>query len=304
MDRPPTTVPEYPINGRKYRCPFADLLRPPTHEEEQALAADIAANGVITPLVATEDDEILDGVTRLRIAIALGLTQVPVRVVPGLTAPQKRAMALNLNLLRRHLSRKERRELIAAELKADPARSNAAVATVAGASDKTVAAVRQELESTSEIPRLEATVGQDGRQRKSHPPRKAAASAKAVAKSGPGGPMPKGPAAETPASPRGSEAAAAATCSSYQPHLFDAAPEADLPPEPAPPPVAPPRQQSGWVRDLRDYEQRCAGLTRELGRLSRAAVPKRSPAEVRDVAGRLRRVVDELDRMAAALPSA
>lgn len=225
-------------------------------------------------------------------------------MVRGLTATQKRAMALNLNLLRRHLSRNEQRKLIAAELKADPARSNATVATVTAASDKTVASVRQELEATSEIPRLEATVGKDGRQRKSHQPRKAAASAKVVTASEPAGPVPKGPAADTPASPRGPEVATPTTCSSYQPRLFDAAPEADLPPEPAPPPAAPPRKRSTWVPDLRSFAHRCEGVARVLGSLSRAAPPKRSPAAIRDAAGLLRRLLDELDRMAADLPPA
>jgi hypothetical protein len=55
--------------------------------------------------------------------------------------------------------------VIAALLKASPAKSNRQVAEQAKADHKTVGAVRQELESTGEIPQLERTKGKDGKKR-------------------------------------------------------------------------------------------------------------------------------------------
>src|SRR5262249_49809216 len=65
------------------------------------------------------------------------------------------------------LTAEQKRELIAKLLKAKPEASNATVAKQTKADDKTVAKVRRKLESTSEIPKLEKTVGADGKERKS-----------------------------------------------------------------------------------------------------------------------------------------
>src|SRR6516225_11111327 len=72
---------------------------------------------------------------------------------------------LPANLHRRHLTSEQKRELIAKVLKAKPEASNATVAKQVKADDKTVAKVRRKLESTSEIPKLEKTVGKDGKAR-------------------------------------------------------------------------------------------------------------------------------------------
>ena len=72
---------------------------------------------------------------------------------------------LSANLHRRHLTSEQKRELIAKVLKAKPETSNAAVAKQTKTTDKTVAKVRRKLESTSEIPKLEKTVGKDGKAR-------------------------------------------------------------------------------------------------------------------------------------------
>src|SRR5215472_12148635 len=72
---------------------------------------------------------------------------------------------LSANLHRRHLTSEQKRELIAEVLKAKPEASNATVAKQTKTTDKTVAKVRRKLESTSEIPKLEKTVGKDGKAR-------------------------------------------------------------------------------------------------------------------------------------------
>src|SRR5262249_26299599 len=70
------------------------------------------------------------------------------------------------NIHRRHLTGEQRCELIAKLLAARPEASNASIAKIAKADDKTVAAVRREKEATSQIPRLEKRLGADGKARK------------------------------------------------------------------------------------------------------------------------------------------
>jgi hypothetical protein len=72
---------------------------------------------------------------------------------------------ISANLHRRHLTSELKRELIEKVLKAKPEASNATVAKQVKANDKTVAKVRRKLESTSEIPKLNKTVGADGKSR-------------------------------------------------------------------------------------------------------------------------------------------
>jgi hypothetical protein len=83
------------------------------------------------------------------------------------------AIALSLNVHRRHLTAEQKRELIAELLKAKPEQSNRSVAKQVKADDKTVASVRRDMEATAEIPQLEKTVGADGKARK-HPAKKPA----------------------------------------------------------------------------------------------------------------------------------
>jgi hypothetical protein len=70
------------------------------------------------------------------------------------------------NIHRRHLTPEKRREIIATLLKADPTQSNRSIGSSARVDDKTVGAVRSELEATAEIPQLEETTGKDGKKRK------------------------------------------------------------------------------------------------------------------------------------------
>ena len=160
--------------GVAYTAPFVDVMPPLTAEERAELKVDIATNGVAYDVLVSEDDEILDGHNRLSIAIELGLTNVPIKVMHDLTPEQKRERAADLNLHRRHLTREQRRAIIASRLRADPARSNNSIAADVRADDKTVAAVRRNLEATSEIPKLAATRGRDGKTRKAKPARPAA----------------------------------------------------------------------------------------------------------------------------------
>src|SRR5262249_49245573 len=79
---------------------------------------------------------------------------------------QAHAYVISKNIHRRHLTAEQKREIVADLLKAQPEKSNNAIAKVAKVDDKTVAKVRRDLEATSEIPKLMKTVGAEGKARK------------------------------------------------------------------------------------------------------------------------------------------
>lgn len=155
------------LNGVDYTTPFADLLPPLTEHEFAELREDIRAHGVRVAILVTESGEILDGHNRGRIAVELGLPQVPVEVVKGLAEEEKAATAVATNVLRRHLTTEAKRALIATYLRARPDCSSRSAAAVLGVCDKTVASVRRELEAdpSAEFPRSGRLLGQDGRLR-------------------------------------------------------------------------------------------------------------------------------------------
>jgi ParB-like chromosome segregation protein Spo0J len=134
-------------------------------EQFEALKADIAERGVIVAVVVDEFGAILDGHNRARACRELGINDYPVEVRSGLTEAEKRALARNLNVLRRHLTREQVRSLIADQLRDTPEWSNRRVAGGLGVDDKTVASVRMGLMATSEILQLDKTVGTDGKAR-------------------------------------------------------------------------------------------------------------------------------------------
>jgi hypothetical protein len=63
----------------------------------------------------------------------------------------------------------QKQNLIAAELRAQPEKSNRVIAKQINVDHKTVGAVRERLASTGEISRLDKTVGTDGRARAASP---------------------------------------------------------------------------------------------------------------------------------------
>jgi phage N-6-adenine-methyltransferase len=89
------------------------VMPPLTDEEYEALKADIAERGVQVPVEYDEDGNILDGYHRVRACQELGITDWPKVVRRGLTEEQKIEHALALNLHRRHLTREQRREVVA-----------------------------------------------------------------------------------------------------------------------------------------------------------------------------------------------
>ena len=133
--------------------------------EYEALKADIAQHGVLVPVEYDEHGTIIDGHHRVKACEELGIEAWPKFTRRGLSEDEKRTLARKLNLARRHLSQQGKRELIEAQLKETPEASNNSIALMLGVSDMTVRSVRQELESTSQIRKLDKTKGADGKDR-------------------------------------------------------------------------------------------------------------------------------------------
>lgn len=137
------------------------LLPPLTADEWNDLRADIEAHGVQVPIIVDEDGNVLDGHHRQSIARALDVP-CPETVVTGYSDAEKRDMALRLNLHRRSLTREQKRDLIAASLKADPQLSDRQHAERTGASPTTVGTVRSDLVEAGEVSNLDTRTDAKG----------------------------------------------------------------------------------------------------------------------------------------------
>jgi site-specific DNA-methyltransferase (adenine-specific) len=137
-----------------------------TESEYECLKAAIRSAGQIhVPVVRTADGEILDGRGRVRAAQELGIANYPLTVIDGLDAEARRLHRVMLNCARRHLTTAQKREVIRATLLASHDLSNNYLSEIVGVDDKTVAAVRREMEQTSEIPTHTHFRGKDGKLR-------------------------------------------------------------------------------------------------------------------------------------------
>ena len=189
----------------------AALLFPVMSDEElDTLGKDIAKNGLRQAVVLWTPEQpspeppkqvyLLDGVNRLE-ATERGFVdpkerdeaiRLALRVDKNGGRPDERGGAILLygdtnpyefvisaNLLRRHLTRTQKRELTAKLIKLNPERSDREIARLCHVTDKTVKTVRQRLEATAEIPQFEKRTGADG---KTRPARSSAREAASKAK--------------------------------------------------------------------------------------------------------------------------
>ncbi len=134
--------------------------------EYDLLKESIDRLGVLVPVLKDENGNTIDGHQRERACKELWIADYRIETVAGLTDEQKRDRAFTLNLVRRRLNQQQMRDLIAAELRRTPDLSDSWLAHILGTTDKTVAAVRRNLIATSEIPRLDALKGRDGKSRR------------------------------------------------------------------------------------------------------------------------------------------
>src|SRR4051794_27968851 len=111
------------INECTFTCPFADALPPLKPEDRAALLDDIKQRGILVPIHVDEHNNVIDGHNRLEIAAELGLKDIPLKILAGLSDAEKHDLAEDLNLHRRHLTRKKIRQVLARRLKANPDQS-------------------------------------------------------------------------------------------------------------------------------------------------------------------------------------
>jgi hypothetical protein len=163
-----------------WRAHLFPLMSP---AELKELAEDIKAHGQTTAIMMWPDSNqkllLIDGRNRLDALALLGLIGVDKSGCLTLktTRPNDRcefecaphidpyALALSLNVHRRHLTPEQKRTLIAKVLKARPEQSDRQIAEQAKVDHKTVGKVRAEKEATGEIPQLKKTTGKDGKSR-------------------------------------------------------------------------------------------------------------------------------------------
>jgi hypothetical protein len=166
-------------------------------EELRALADDIKKTGQRQPVAIIERtrrrpdgtfhvkdpplQEVLDGISRLDAMDAAGIDVIGkdgelaghiARTVFDADEVDPVAYVISANIHRRHLSAEQKRELIAKLLKAQPDKSNNAIAKQVKADDKTVATVRREMERRSEIPNVSTRTDSKGRKQPSSKTRK------------------------------------------------------------------------------------------------------------------------------------
>lgn len=151
--------------------PLAALfpMLPEGSQELADLFADIATNELHTPITLYQG-QILDGRHRAAAAIAADLEAWAMEFEG--TEDDARAYVMSVNLHRRHLTAEQRRELIKAELKADPTQSDRAIAEKVKVDKNTVALQREKLESGGEIHHLTKRTGKDGKSQAAAKPKK------------------------------------------------------------------------------------------------------------------------------------
>jgi hypothetical protein len=168
---------------------FFPCMKDVDPEAFDALVRDIDTNGLHTPVVLFEEngkEKLLDGRNRLDALARLGRVNFdqgrlhierdiddggcfdPVicrhaRSDQVSTGCDPYAFALSLNVHRRHLTSEQKRDLVAAVLKAKPEISDRTIGKQVKVDGKTVAAVRTDLEERAEIPHVKTRTDTKGR---------------------------------------------------------------------------------------------------------------------------------------------
>jgi hypothetical protein len=127
--------------------------------ELKELAADIKKNGLIADIVRDKDGLILDGRNRLD---ACHLAGVEPRFVQ-FNGNDPIAFVIAVNIRRRHLTTKQKTELVKKLLKFNPEKSDRQIAADAKADHKTVAKERRKAEARGEIPHVSRRADSKGR---------------------------------------------------------------------------------------------------------------------------------------------
>lgn len=133
-----------------------EVLRPLTEEEFRSLMSGIAEDGIVSSIVLDRDGNVIDGGHRLRAWRLLreegyDIPSAPVLIRKDIgTADETaaRLLARKLNMQRRQLSEAEKREVIRAQLRETPERSDTWIANDLGVKSDTVTKLRLEAART------------------------------------------------------------------------------------------------------------------------------------------------------------
>jgi site-specific DNA-methyltransferase (adenine-specific) len=140
---------------------FSDL----TADEFNSLKASIAERGVEVPAIVDQNGETIDGFHRQRACDELKMHCLK-EVREFASKAERYETALRLNCRRRQLTRRQKKDLIGAYLKRDPAMADNHLAEIiGGVSKNTVSEVRRRLERTRQIDKLKVLRGKDGKER-------------------------------------------------------------------------------------------------------------------------------------------
>lgn len=134
--------------------PYSQIFPLMLGDEYQDLVEDIKVNGLKEPIVLF-CGQILDGRNRYHACETVGITldldnREHFRIFESDDEAAKK-FVWSSNVVRRHLTIDQKKELAATRLREHPDRSNRQIAEEVGVSDHTVAPVRQELEAKGEI---------------------------------------------------------------------------------------------------------------------------------------------------------
>lgn len=161
--------------------PLANTFPMMSDGELRELAEDIKKNGQREPvLFATIDGkEVIDGRNRAAACFLIGQAFLTERVGSGLTEEAIEALIVSKNVHRRHLTPEQRAKALHDLIKADPKKSDRAIAKKAEVSPTTVGKARAELSKRGQLKKDTSRIGQDGKTRKV-PAKKAAKPLKKV----------------------------------------------------------------------------------------------------------------------------
>ena len=142
-----------------------DVLPPHTPDEVAALYEDLRADKRLkVPVIIDENGEIIDGRLRARLCEDLKIDWRPTATVEsGLTADEKAALRIKLNLLRRNTppTAEQKRKYMEVILKAESHLSNGEIAKLCGFDHSTISRNRKKLEEAGEIQRATTATGSD-----------------------------------------------------------------------------------------------------------------------------------------------
>ena len=141
------------------------VMRDLTDSELDELRQSIIENGVLTPLIYDEHNNLIDGHHRSLIIEELGLKEYPRIVHAGLTEEEKLRFARDINVARRHLSNDEKRTETVKRLIKQPDLSDRQIAKQVGASNTFVSNLRKELEESGQLSTVDSSIGADGKKR-------------------------------------------------------------------------------------------------------------------------------------------